>query len=108
MAQRATAERLADGTITPRPQPEGGWANPHPQPADFHLEPTWSARWAFNFMRGAAEWGVPFVVEIEGQTLSLTRALAYNESERLDRPVRIEDDRVWIQFSPGVLEANLT
>ncbi len=20
---------LADGTITPRPQPEGGWANPH-------------------------------------------------------------------------------
>ncbi|MBP7961930.1 MAG: hypothetical protein KBG20_06355 [Caldilineaceae bacterium] len=99
---------LADDTITPRPQPEGGWANPHPQLADFRLDPTWSARRAFNFMRGAAEWGVPFAVEIDGQTLSLTRALAYNEIEQLDSAGRIEDYRVRVQFSPGVLEANLT
>jgi len=98
---------LADGTLAPRPQPDGGWANPLPQLADFRLDSTWSARRAFNFMRGAAEWGIPFTLDLAGQTLSLTRALAYNESARLNAPVNIEENRARIQFSPGVLEAIL-
>lgn len=96
---------LADGTITPRPQPEGGWTNPHPQPADFRLELTWSARRAFNFMRGAMEWDVPFTVDMADQTLSLAWPLAYNEDARQSAPVIRDGDTVSIQFTPGTLRA---
>jgi methionyl-tRNA formyltransferase len=99
---------LADGTITPHPQPEGGWANPLPQIKDFHLDRNWSARRAFNFMRGAAEWGRPFVLDLPMRHLSLARALSYNESAKLGHAAHIDGHHALIQFSPGVLEANLT
>lgn len=98
---------LADGVITPRPQPAGGWSNPLPQLADFRLDPSWSARRAFNFMRGASEWGVPFALDLPVRHLSLARAVAYNESARLGHAVHIDGNHALIQFTPGVLEAVL-
>ncbi len=102
-----TLDGLADGTVIPRPQPDGGWSNPMPQLADFRLDPAWSARRAFNFMRGASEWGVAFPLDLPVRHLSLVRALSFNESARLGRSVRMEGNRALIQFSPGVLEAVL-
>jgi hypothetical protein len=50
---------LEKGTLTRRPQPQGGSYFPAPQDRDFVIDPAWSARHAFNFMRGTNEWGQP-------------------------------------------------
>ncbi|RME55994.1 MAG: hypothetical protein D6790_15375, partial [Caldilineae bacterium] len=65
---------LAQGQLPRVPQPAGGSYHPLPAPADFTLSPDWTARRAFNFMRGAAAWGFPFRLEIGGQRLQLRAA----------------------------------
>jgi methionyl-tRNA formyltransferase len=60
-----TLTRLANGTLTRTTQPPGGSAQPWPQAADFRIPASWSLRRAYNFMRGTAVFGQPFVVEME-------------------------------------------
>jgi len=98
---------LAAGALVSRPQPAVGWSNPLPGAEDFRLDPAWSARRAFNFMRGAAEWGIAFTVDLDGRTLALTCGLAYNESERQSAPVIRDGNTVSVQFAPGVLRASV-
>lgn len=57
--------RLASGSLTRTPQPSGGNVQPWPQAADFRIPASWPARRAFNFMRGTAVFGQPFVLELE-------------------------------------------
>jgi methionyl-tRNA formyltransferase len=97
---------LATGHTLRTAQPHGGSYQPWPQAEDFTLSTTWSARHAYNFMRGTAEWGQPYPVDVAGERLLLTSALTYIR-EVLGRPYARENDMVQIQFSPGVLQAQL-
>jgi methionyl-tRNA formyltransferase len=101
-------EQLQDGIVPRTPQPAGGSYQPPPKAADFALSTDWSARRAFNFMRGAADWGEPYpVVVAGGQTLLLGEAIAFDEEAALDGPWSQHGDLVKIQFTPGVLTARL-
>ena len=80
---------------------------PWPQATDFTLSTAWSARHAYNFMRGTAEWGQPYAVDVDGEQFLLATALAYNPRDSLDRPFVRDHDMVQIQFTPGVLQARL-
>ena len=97
--------RLAAGTLPRIPQPAGGQYYPRPTADDFRLSPGWSARRAFNFMRGTAEWARPYPIELDGRPFRLALALAYDPRQRLDVPYREEGRDVWLQFTPGVLHA---
>src|SRR5262249_11963542 len=87
------------------PQPDGGSYQPWPQGDDFTLSTAWSARHAFNFMRGTAEWNQPYPIDVAGEQFLLATALNYSPRATLEQPFWLEDGTVHIQFTPGVLHA---
>ncbi len=97
---------LATGRPSRTTQPNNGSIQPWPQAVDFTLHTTWSARHAYNFMRGTAEWGQPYAVEVAGEQFWLSTALSYTR-DALGEPYVREGDVVQIQFTPGVLQAQL-
>ena len=94
--------KLKRGQATRRPQPAGGSYFPAPSAEDFALDARWHPRQAFNFMRGTAEWGVPFRLETNGSVQWLSDALEWREEEPLERPAK---GRVWAHFRGGALLA---
>ncbi|MEZ4658690.1 MAG: hypothetical protein R2911_14060 [Caldilineaceae bacterium] len=99
-------DALAAGKLISHPQPAGGSYQSWPQRQDFRLDTNWPARRAFNFMRGAAEWGISFAVDVGNEHLHLQQAIAYDSSQILSAPILSTGDSiVQIQFAPGVLVA---
>jgi methionyl-tRNA formyltransferase len=96
---------IGTGTPARQPQPQGGSYFPAPQDQDFVIESTWSARRAFNFMRGTNEWSQLYPIELGEQRFYLKQALFYAADEILDQPYRLFGDQIDLQFSPGVLRA---
>ena len=94
--------KLKRGEATRRPQPAGGSYFPAPSAEDFALDARWHPRQAFNFMRGTAEWGVPFRLETHGSVQWLSDALEWREEAPLERPAK---GRVWAHFRGGALLA---
>lgn len=106
MAVRALAQ-LAEGALLRQPQPAGGHYDPAPQAKDFVLERAWSARHAYNFMRGTAEWGMPYRVKglAGADGVWLETAVAYEPDGKLPQPIVYRHNQVGIQFTPGILWA---
>lgn len=96
---------LERGTLRRSRQPVGGSYYGWPAPGDFALDTGWPARRAFNFMRGTAEWGYPYLVEVGGQRMALRSALSFAEDEHLGVPFCRSEQEVAIQFTPGVVRA---
>jgi methionyl-tRNA formyltransferase len=109
--QRGTAllieamQELATGSLARRAQPPGATYEPWPKQEHFTLEAHWSARRAFIFMRGAANWGYPFLLRLPHTTLELHEALEYHSEAVLEQPYRIANGELHIQFASGVLRA---
>ena len=101
---RGVMDELAEGVVPRRPQGPGGSRQPAPTEADFALSTGWTARRAFNFMRGTADWGWPYRIEINGRTEWLTAAEEWRDLT-LDRPSVRHGRHIVIRFSPGVLYA---
>ena len=101
---RGVLDELAVGVVPRRPQGPGGSRQPAPTEADFALSTGWTARRAFNFMRGTADWGRPYRIEINGRTEWLTAAEEWRDLT-LDRPSVRHGRHIVIRFSPGVLYA---
>ena len=97
---------LPRGVVTRQPQTGGSYYSV-PQAADFTIEATWSARRAFNFMRGTAEWGHPYPIDLAAQRFALRQAHFYAADEVLGAPYQLLDDQIDVQFTPGVLRAQL-
>jgi methionyl-tRNA formyltransferase len=100
-------QALADGRLPRRPQPAGGHYDPWPSLAAFTLSPAWSARRAFNFMRGTAEWRQPYAIYLDGERFALQAAVSYNAGEELGQPYVRSGRSLRIQFSAGVVDAVL-
>jgi methionyl-tRNA formyltransferase len=92
--------------LATREQDEGQ-ASYHPRPTqdDFQISTQWTARRAFNFIRGTEEWGCAYPVTIEGQRFAIGSALSYSAEHELDKPYTLIGRELWAQFSPGVLRA---
>jgi methionyl-tRNA formyltransferase len=100
-------QSLRDGTLARRPQPPGGSYQPWPAQDDWHIATSWTAQRAFNFMRGTAEWGQPYIVQAGEQPLALTTAIAYDPAALLDEAFARVGDEILIQFAAGVLRARV-
>lgn len=103
---------LEQGTLTRRSQSSQGAQNapggqyyPTPAAKDFEIDPAWTAQRAFNFMRGTAEWGRLYPIELAGQRWLLRHASFYADDEVLGAPYRLLGDQIDLQFARGVLRA---
>ena len=94
---------LAAGTVTAIPQPDGGSYFPTPGPDAFRLPVSWSARRAFNFMRGTAHWQRPYLIETADELLVARTAVSYSAHGKLPRPTVRENEKLRLQFTPGIL-----
>jgi methionyl-tRNA formyltransferase len=102
----AALRELSEGTLARRAQPPGGSYEGWPAPEDWRLDSGWAARRAFNFMRGTADWGQPYLVRAGGQELVLRSAIAYHpEGLPAETPLVRVGDEVLIQLADGVLQA---
>jgi len=95
------ALRLAE--MPRRPQPNIGVSYaPRPAPADLVIPTTWSARRAFNFIRGASEWG-PFEIVTASSRYAIRQAMRFLPEAVLGAETQPDGARRWIQFSPGAM-----
>jgi methionyl-tRNA formyltransferase len=76
---------------------------PWPRPEDFVVTPDHPARWAFNFIRGTANWGEPHVLALDEERFIVQRALDYDAAGSLGAPLRQDGAHLWVQCAPGVL-----
>jgi methionyl-tRNA formyltransferase len=100
-----TINQLATNTFAPIPQPNGGSTQSWPQAADFRVPVSWSAQRAFNFMRGTAEFGQPFVIELEDREIVVKTAVSYTQNATLNKLYKTLGDTIQIQFADGVVTA---
>jgi methionyl-tRNA formyltransferase len=102
------AHELAAGTTTRRPQPaESSSYYSWPKDEDFSVPVTRPARWAFNFIRGVADWNGPLELHINAERFPVCQALDYQPDALLGQPYRREGDELWAQCAPGVLHVLL-
>ena len=71
-------DEMAIGNALRRPQPPGGQYDPWPKPEDFAISTTWPARQVYNFMRGTAVWGHPYLLDMGRTQLQLSDAIAWS------------------------------
>ena len=97
---------LARGTAHRQPQPPGSYYS-LPTDEDCALSTEWPARRAFNFMRGTADRGRPYPIEIAGRREMEMLAVADNFAADLvlDRPSVRHGRSILIHFNPGILYA---
>jgi methionyl-tRNA formyltransferase len=97
-------DELAVGVVRRQRQGPGGSRQSAPTEADFAISTDWTARRAFNFMRGTADWGRPYRIEINGRTEWLAAAEEWRDLT-LDRPSVRHGRHIVIRFAAGVLYA---
>src|SRR5262249_37705245 len=99
-----TVADLAAGTATPRPQSPGTWPlAPSPRDADHLITATWSARRAFNFIRGVGARYHSIRFHLDGAEVPIVEAISYSPEAALSTPTRREGDHLLLRCSPGVL-----
>jgi methionyl-tRNA formyltransferase len=97
---------LEQDALAPRMQNESeGSYYPWPTEGDFQISTEWSARRAFNFIRGTEEWDCAYEITIEQERFLIQSALSYSAEHKLDKPYTLIGRELWVQFSPGVLRA---
>lgn len=104
----AAMRQLADGRLPRRPQPAAASYHRVPTGDDFRLDTSWSARRAFNFMRGTAEWARPYPVRVGEHEVVLHTAVSFDPVQTLAELMQWHGRTVSIQFNPGVLVAAVT
>lgn len=98
-------DHVAAGEIPYRKQPVGGSSQPWPNEEDFRMSIDWSARRIFNFIRGALVWGIPYRIDVAGEELVLSDAIAYSAYAALPAPIVREGEDVIFQCTPGTVRA---
>lgn len=96
--------QLATGTAGPTPQDETRvTAAPHPTAADLIVPTDRPARWAFNFVRGAAPLGWPLRLHVveTGDQFQVLDAIDVTDYSQQHEPVSIEGAILTAQFHPG-------
>jgi methionyl-tRNA formyltransferase len=104
----AAIQQLEQGrSLTRHPQPEAeATYQPWPREDDFIISMDWSARRAFNFLRGAAAW--PLAIDVGEAQFSVQAALSYAPNQTLDKSYVLLGNELWAQFQPGVLRARVS
>ncbi|MBV7331247.1 hypothetical protein KFU94_24020 [Chloroflexi bacterium TSY] len=96
---------IKKGNIPRTPQSTGGSYQSWPTQDDFEIRTEWSARRAYNFMRGTDNWNRFYRCKINGEVLLLTEALWFVKKGELPTSYVKKDGDYFIQCSPGILIA---
>jgi methionyl-tRNA formyltransferase len=103
----AVVDQLWQGEIMRQPQHGEhryyGW----PTAESFAISPDWTARHAFNFMRGTDSWHHPYTVTLDGRVFALGTALSFDPDGSLEAPFKLSGQEITLQLNPGVLRAAL-
>ncbi len=96
--------RLAAGTAIPvpqetRPASYRGW----PSERDFDIPLQWSARRAFNFIRGVSNWPRRPAIVVDGERIAVHWVSGYEARALLPRPTVLDGPDLLVGFSPGML-----
>ncbi len=97
---------LALGSLPRRPQEEEAGHFGRPSADDFAIPTDWPAQRAFNFMRGTAEWGLPYRIAGDGFELLARSALAVDSKGILEAPIVRQHRSSRIRFDTGVLHVS--
>ncbi len=98
---------LAAGTATPVPQAPGGSYHGWPARGDFEVPVDRPARWAYRFIRGVSDWGIPPEVVVGVDHFRVRTACSYSSDGTLPKPWVREGNELWVRFNPGVLHIEL-
>jgi len=95
---------LAAGTTVPTPQETcgasyRGW----PTDRDFEIPAHWSARRAFNFIRGVSDWPQSPVIVADGERITVGAVSGYEDGASLPRAIVVDGSELLVRFSPGAL-----
>ena len=97
-------DAIAAGRSRRRPQPHVDLPPaPVPTDADFVITPDWSARRAFNFIRGVGGWGRPITISVGDERFTVREAVSYAAEATMSEPLQRVDRRLRIRCSSGVL-----
>lgn len=104
-----TIERLARDDLAFESQPAGGSYERWPREEDFAIASDWTARRAFNFVRGTRGWQMPYHIRTAaGEVILIHDAIGYDADQRLTQPIQRADGITRIQLRQGVLIARET
>lgn len=98
---------LAAGNLAGHAQGAGASSYRRPSEEDFIITTEWTAKRAFNFMRGTSEWQIPYRIQGNGFELIVRSAVACNDEETMDAPVVSQGNECWIMFRTGILHARI-
>lgn len=100
---------IENGTLAHTPQSMiAAPRAPNPTDRDYVITTDWTARRAFNFVRGIAEWNHPITLEIANRRLVVRDAIAYDARGKLGAPFLQGGDSWRVQFENGTLTCALT
>ncbi len=95
---------VQNGTFARTPQPNiAAPRAPKPSERDFVIAPDWTARRAFNFIRGITQWNQPITIEVSGKRLIVQEAIAYDANQEMLAPFQRMDAGWKIRCSRGTL-----
>jgi methionyl-tRNA formyltransferase len=80
---------------------------PVPGVIQFELSSQWSARQAFNFMRGTDEWKQTYRISLDNQDFYLVNPIAYSPAGTINEAYQIHNGVITVQFAQGLLQAEL-
>lgn len=104
-----TLRRAAAGALVTQPQSEADASfAPRPGPDDFVITPDWSARRAYNFVAGLADWGQPIWYDTGTERLQIAEALSFKEHASQANAVVYDNGLAHLRGSSGALTAILT
>lgn len=98
-AQKRIVQKIQD--------PSRASYQPPPRIADFEISTDWTARRAFNFMRGTSEWEQPYRIVIDDQRFLIEGAIAWSPAATIKELFQIDGNVITIKFSQGLLKAGL-
>ncbi len=92
---------------TPQPAHGASWA-PQPTGDDFVVTTAWTARRAYNFIRGVAGWGQPISLPLsDGTVLPVGEAIGYNEADEQAEEITHTGHLVRVRCATGTLTLRL-
>ncbi len=97
---------LAHGDLPRREQKQTGSSFGRPSWADFVIPVDWTARRAYNFMRGTADWRRPYRIVADSFELLARIAISFSNEEGLEAPIVQQGDEAWIKFGSGCLRVS--
>ncbi len=97
--------QVAKGDLVRAPQEGEGSTYSRPGPGDFSIPTSWTARRAFNFIRGTADWNHPYLIHGPEFSMHVRSALTYIPGSTHDPALRRNGADVLIPFKDGILHA---